>query len=566
MLIMSTSVLFSVDYTESDYHLSPLHSGQKSLHSYFNSLGIENVYQSTVCRENCTGDHCCYPVIKNGKNHVLYSYGSDDSVSTVASGRYKSGAYLLYEHSYRSGKKSYTDRYLIDANGKRYDVPRFNSANALSAIVSKKRDVMQVFEDGIYRNDTLIVSASGLERAQIRSNPRGDMAVVAVNDVGAVLVSNMKEFISANILLAKGGDRDGILSVYPKNSEQVYLAVYNNVNVYNKGLMGAVIDFKGGQSHSGWLCNSERENIGFDPQLYVNGDEVIISSYNSSTKEHVSQTVTLTQFNSIDLSAPKHTKGFENEPFLGFIVGAKLSQLSWIASSKVEPESTTYASVDYDIGDSLYKSIFFEGRISNVNLGVSYLKGEAQKKGGLTAKASEALNFLVDFNQLISPSTSLRVMLTDAEINGLATFNTDYNGLSLTPNGTQEAFSSKLTRFSVLAMMERGWYFGGEYANYITPSAVGFSNSSKNIDTVALDKEFEIQTYEFVFGYDEISYAKRYETDLARFYVQAMGGIGAAVYSLSSQTRSAVESSTAKSIKNSTYSIALDGSVDVVWM
>jgi len=559
----SVLLLFSSQTGPNRYVLGTLNEGSSSVQQYFDNIGIANVYVSSVCRDNCSGSGCCYPVIKNNQGQVLQRYGSQTHVSTIANGRYKSGAYLLYLYSYGSGDSYHSEHFLINQKGEHFNVPSYKSDNVLASIIDENRALFQVADDGLYRNGVRIAKSEALEQAVLQNNPQGDIAIVAINTNRVVLASDSVNWKNAGIVLAQHSDVKGILAAYPQTNKRYYISVYNRINLYNKGLMGAVIDFKDDSVSAGWLLNTSDENIGFDPELYLVEDSVVVSVYNSSTRQSNSLRLTQEEFASVGTTLPEHTIGFESEEFLGFVAGARLSQLSWIASSKVEPKSVNYGEVTYDIGDALYKTLYFEGKVGNINLALSYLRGEAQEKGGLTASASEALNFVVDFNQLFSPSSSLRVSFEDATINGVATFHTDFNSLSITPDGTQEAFSSKLTRFNVLNMLERGWFFGGAYTQYKTPSAVGFSNSSKNIEVVALDKEFEIESYEFVFGYDEISYASRYETDMSRFYVQAMGGIGASVFSLSSQTRQAVEARSGKSVENSTYSIALEGSVDV---
>ncbi len=563
LCLIVISTLSAVERSDSHHLIVPLVQGKKSVSSYFDSLGMDDVYTSSVCRKGCSGQHCCYPVIKNAKHQVLYRYGSGHSLTALASGRYDDVAYLLYRHSYSIGNDYYNKTYLVDAAGTRYIVPPFKRTSSLAIKISKDRHIVQVFSNGVYKDGRLQAGAKGLVSAKIANEPEGALAVVAVDDSRSVMVSNMSRWKYANIILSEHSDTGGILAVYPKDSDVLYLSVYNRINVYNKGLMGAVVDFKGDEVHSGWIANSAAANIGFDPEIYLDKDSVIVAGQNSSSREHVYLEIAEPLFQTIDTYTPQHIIGFENEPFMGFLAGIRLSKLSWVASSKVEPDSVKYAEVDYDIGDSLYKSLYLEGKIGSVDLAITYLRGEAQEKGGLTSKASKALDFVVDFNQLFSASSTLRVKLSDAKVNGVATFHTDFDGLSFTPNGTQKAFSSRLKRFSVLNMMERGWYFGGEYSSHITPSAVGFSNSSKSIERVALDDAFKIRTYEFVFGYDEISYARRYETDMSRFYIQAMGGVGVGVYTLSSQTRQDIEKSTAKKIDDSTYSFALDGSVDV---
>jgi len=209
--------------------------------------------------------------------------------------------------------------------------------------------------------------------------------------------------------------------------------------------------------------------------------------------------------------------------------------------------------------------MMFEGRIGDVQLALSYLKNEAKKEGGLVAKSSELLNFFVDFNGIFGSSSSLRLKAEEGNVNGVATFYDKGEGIqTVTADGTESEFEAKLTRFSALLMKERGMFYGLEYTDFTTPSTVGFSDSSKSIVVMGLDKAFKIDTYELVFGYDEIAYAKRYETNLNRFFFQAMGGVGAAVYKLSSDIKSQIKAKTpGKKIKDDTFSLAADLDLNV---
>ncbi|HIC12462.1 MAG TPA: hypothetical protein EYO75_03655 [Sulfurimonas sp.] len=72
--------------------------------------------------------------------------------------------------------------------------------------------------------------------------------------------------------------------------------------------------------------------------------------------------------------------------------------------------------------------------------------------------------------------------------------------------------------YGAYLMMERGMFIGLEHVDYTIPSAVGFSGENKSVLFYGMDPNFKIKTYSLVVGYDEISYAKRYEADLSCFY------------------------------------------------
>jgi len=384
-----------------------------------------------------------------------------------------------------------------------------------------------------------------------------------------IIVSNLSKWMSANIVLAKHGDRNGVLSVYPQDKNNVYMAVYKNVNIYNKGLMGAHVNFANEKVEKGWIFNSAERNVGFDPDIYVDKTTFHLGAQDSTNREDIHLIITKDDYAALGLADIQHIKGFESESKIDLLVGVGISQTNWMASSSIDDPSKdstiTYGEVKYDIGTSLYKSLYFEGRFDSVHLSVAYLQNEVEKIGGYTKQASRILNFLVDFDGLISDNSSLRLKVLKGKINGVATYidNNLGGGRDITQNGQTKEFSSELVTYGAYLMAERGMYMGLEYTNYTTPSAIGFSDSSKTIVAHGMDNNFKINYYSLVFGYDELSYAKRYEVDLSRFYIQALGGIGWADYSLSSQAQDWVKTNLPGKKINYTGSLVFNGELEL---
>jgi len=535
--------LYAEDTTNlEEFTLGKIVNGKVSKEAYFNRIGLPNVYVSSQCPKKGK----CWPVIRNTQGKVIKSYSTSDSVGTVSSGRYKGIAYLLYSYTYGPKKNRVTKYYLVDQNLKQYDVP--NGSGGLS-LISKDRDLISVSKFGVYKNGVQILNNEEIDVAAISNNPQGDIAIAAVLKVSdEIIVTNLSEWKSSNIVLSKHGDRKGIISVYPKDAYNVYAAVYKNVNIYNKGLMGAHVDFSANKLEKGWIFNSAERNVGWDPDMYINDSTLHIGTKDTTNRKPVHIIVTSKDYFALGEELPKHIEGFEQESEFDLLVGAGITQVSWLASSSIGDISSDsdleYGEVKYDIGKSLYKSIYFEGRYGSTHLSIAYLENEAEEIGGLATKASKILNFLVDFDGFIGDSTTLRLKSTKGNINGIATFVDNNTGSTKMLNnatiGTPTEFQSELVSYGAYLMMERGWYSGLEYTDYTTPSAVGFSDINKNVVLYGMDPNFEIKSYSLVFGYDEISYAKRYEVDLARFYFQGLGGIGWADYTLSSEAQQAV--------------------------
>lgn len=546
LLVFSTiTLLFS---SEDEFVVGNISSFETSKYSYFNSLNMPNVYVGTQCKDKCSGSGCCWSVIRNQSGKTIRTFSSKDSVGTIASGRYEDIAYLLYSRTYGSGKNRKTKYYLVDHKNREYDVP--SGSTGMTNIITKDRELVSIKSDGVYKNGVKVLSSDTIEVASISNNPQGDIAAIAVLDLSdEVIVTDLTKWINTNILLSVTGDKDGVLSVYPKNKKELYASVYKNVNIFNKGIVGSYVNFTNQEVREGWIFNSADRNIGFDPDMFLFEGNVYIGTQDSTNRKKVSVILSEHAYKTLDHKVPIHIDGFEYENVAELLVGVGLTQAYWRASSSIDGISNDsnmeYGEVKYDIGSSLYKSLYFEGRFNSTRLSVSYLQNKAEDVGGLTAKVSKIVNVLFDVNGLIGDSSSLRLKVTKGNINGISTFEDKKNGaesITTEPKDLKTEFESEVLTYGAYVMLERGYFGGLEYTNYTTPSAVGFSNSKKRIQYYGMDPNFEISTYSILFGYDEISYAKRYETNLSRFYLQGSGGIGWADYHLSSPIKKDVGS------------------------
>ena len=553
--------------TLDEHQFKPLRQGSYSKTYYFNELGLPNIYESIKTRPNCQ-ENCSYPVVLNAKNRVLKRYPSSYNITRVASGRYEGIAYLQYKLSYPCGDKTCSSRILMDNNGRTY-TPRSSIGGAKDALISKNRMLYEVAYNGLYKDARLILEApNDLEEAGLGNNPQGDIAVVAVDASGQVYGGSLDAWMRTDLLLADHGDRYGILDVYPQDSKTLYLTLYKYVNIYNKGLVAAKVDFAKNSTVSGWVFNSGSRNVGFDPEIYIDESNIYITATDSSHSSRKGMAIPKDTFDEIGAASnyPQGIIGYEQEELMTFLVGAGAAYYLWNAKTSVEKDSTDYAQMDYDISNSIYWSLYFEGRVGNVRLGLSYLKNEAEKIGGLAGTATKVFNLFFDYAGLFSDSSSIRVGVERAEVNGMATYSQkSTNGvISLEPSQSHE-FRAILTRYWAKLMMERGFFAALEYAAYTTPSAVGFSGQSKNMEYVTFDKKLKIEDYMLLVGYDELSYSRRYESDYAQFFLQGHVGLGFGNLNLSSETKSEVETALNKSVKGES-SFIFDAEVNVGYL
>ncbi len=558
-----------------EYMSSPVLKGSKTTHEYFNEIGIPNVSVGTKCPEK--GD--CWPVIQNQDGRVLKSFSAKHTVRKIASGRYRDYACILVEHNWKCGKEYCSETFIVDYGGRKtkffeeYD--KRVEGESLDKIVSRDGNLIILSSKGITElgKDGSIVrtvpSPMQLKQGILRNNPDGDIAVMAIGKNDEIFISNLKAWTSTNFILSERGDRKGILGAYP-DADVIYCVVYKYVNEYNKGLHTITAEFDGTKFtvNKGLLFNSEDRNVGFDPDVHTEGNNVIIGAKDSSNNKLVHFNLPKGEISEIRDVKPLHTVGFEKEKSLAFLGGGGVSYISWVADSQVEKGDVTYMDVDYDISGSLFWLGQFEGRFGKTHIAVNYLRNQAEsyigKKGGeLTKRASQFLLGKIDFHGLLPKPSSLRLVIEKSEINGVAKWKRN----ETFPAEDDEEFSTEYYRFAGLLTRERGLYGGLEYVKYQMPSAVGFSDSSKSIVYTAFDKELEINKISLLFGYDMLAYAKRYETDYSKFYFAGNIGFGLGWLSISDEIRREAKEDTKKEDIDTPLFVALDGTLEAgyIW-
>ena len=233
--------LFADETKEGEYSISGLKNHGPNVESYYDSLGIPDLYVSSECRKNCK-KNCCYNVFRDLSGKIKKSFSTNDSIRTMAKSRYEGKSYLLYAHTYGPKKDRKTKVVLVDNRLKHY--PTLGATSAYDLEVSKDAKIIAVRRSGIYVSGERILEKMNFESGRIKNDHLGNIGVVAVDDDSrSVYVSNLKEMKYANITLASRSDKNGVLAVYP-SADSVYAVAYNLINIYNKGLMGAKVDFK----------------------------------------------------------------------------------------------------------------------------------------------------------------------------------------------------------------------------------------------------------------------------------------------------------------------------------
>lgn len=568
--LITLSVLFVFSYASSnldEYYISHIQDGATSMDQYYNSLDVPDLYISRDCKKLSTKKSLCYDIFMDQKHHIKKKFYHEDEIIEIARSRYKDKSFLLYKHVYSKQSRKKARYFLIDNKLQRYKTPNYIKS-MINIQISKNGDIIGVREDGIYKNNNLLLQTPNFETAVIQNNLHGDIAVAGIaTGTREIFVSNLKNIKSTGIFLATRSDKENILSVYPKNNSTIFMVAYNLINIYNKGLIGAKVDFNNDNVESGWIYNYEKQNIGFYPHIYLNSKGLYISVQNSSLDKKVHFLITKKEYAQIGKSYPIR-EGLESESYIGFNIGAGLSYLAWEASSSVsDNDNNTYADASYDISDTLYKKIWLQGRVGDTQLALSYMQNEAQKNNNFVKDASKLFTFFVDINNFISKSTTLRISYEKAKVNGIVIFDDkNYAGKNITSDITSTTFNTKFQKISALAMMEKGFYAGVEYSKYNTPSAIGFQNNFSDIEYYGLDSGFKLKTFEILAGYDTASYAKRYETNYSKFYFQGMADIGLSINDISNNFKNLIEQDSTKSIKNNKLSFSIGGELQAGYL
>ena len=122
----------------------------------FQQAWVPDVRVSSRTRPHCKED-CTYPVIENREGRVLKRYDSDETLHTIAKGRYSTIAYLQYEHDYPCSDKTCSETIFIDHQGRRS--PSRSTPYGFSKLISKDKKIYSITSSGIYANTRLILAS-----------------------------------------------------------------------------------------------------------------------------------------------------------------------------------------------------------------------------------------------------------------------------------------------------------------------------------------------------------------------------------------------------------------------
>ncbi|KAB2826175.1 hypothetical protein [Aliivibrio finisterrensis] len=350
-------------------------------------------------------------------------------------------------------------------------------------------------------------------------------------------------------------DRRNIIATYPINRSRGLVTMYEYVNPFNKGLN--LYYFEGDKSARRIVSNSEEGNFGFNPEVFVYGNQYAITA--EDPKENKRHTYLV---NPDEMSKPEtYVNDMSTKSKVDFLAGYGLMYNNWEATQSIGDDVET----DYNINASFLHTVYLQARLMDTQASLKYLTNQAE--GATDGKNSEAVSMLtglVDFNSFFEGADTLRLKMDWTKTDGTATFKSSNSSYCLAEGcSVKKGFSTEYKSIETLVLSEGGMYMGFSYSNYAMPSAVGFQRNedSSSLLGVAFDEDFEQTRYMFVIGRDEAAYGARYETNYNRFYLTPKLGIGVAQYDISSAAEKIARNGESGSITG-TYGLAITGGLD----
>lgn len=555
MLLTFAPISFSYELT-TQHHSAVSESNFRTQ----NGAPLISEFTSDNCESNCS----VYVKIDNKTfrfNHTAY---------IVSTARYSNKSFAVVSQSQIDGNgelvSSQNEYYFIDGQKKikRVDNPLCSSAIS-SSITSDGRWVCLGHTSiEIHSNTTSIKYKlpTNAKLGIINNNLDGELAVAIVSiatkqlyyaNLRAIEAQGDTAWQATPIFLHNRSDLRNIIATYPTGNDSGVVALYEYINVFNKGVNLYKFDHSGVNYRV--VTNNEVDNWGQSPQVFKAADQYIItaqSKFNSNRKSY-----------SVNESEMSHQETYVNNHSdtsqFDFLAGYGIQYNNWEAWQSVGD----YVKTEYVIESSLLHSVYMQARMRDTQLSLEYLKNIAEEKSD--DDVGESIDFLtglVDFNAFFSGADTLRLKVDWLKSSGTATYKAssrDYcvEGLCQISKG----FSSEYIAVDTLVFSEGGSFIGLSFSNYAIPSAIGLQTATESMRGITFDEHYEQNKLMFVAGKDAAAYAARYELDYSAFYFLPIVGIGAVQHKISDD---AIERALDGSNKDviGEFALALTGTLD----
>ncbi|MCV6607879.1 MAG: hypothetical protein OIF32_06685 [Campylobacterales bacterium] len=536
IFLLFVSQVFSVE----EYSIVPSHLGKNDRNYYLKKEKAPDLkaYKNQILDGNgkvlrsYKGQNTALSVTTRYQNLTL-SYYRTYYIRTYADGKGRVSTYTVNTGNYM------TDNFGNDYSGK-YRVSRAKG-DVFEQQIGKDGTFYQIAEEGIYHNRSFFPSFKKLEDGKFGFDLNGNFAGIGRDEDGNVYIWDTKQWIKTSFVLNKYGDKENILGVYPdKQNNKIYYVVYQYIDSYNKGIIFGQYDLETKKDTYGWIINSEERNVGFSPSIFLTKNWIVVNGEDSSNEKYVHFLLPRDgSYEASLLKEPPHLKGRNKKKDLDFLVGLGTSTLYW----------TPYTDDDisYDISKSLYTKQYMQGRYKDYKIAISYLKNEAESQGGLTKKASDFLDLLVDVNDVFAPETTLQIYRESGNINGVA------KGKG---GAINKEFSSKIMRIGFKNIKERGKYWGVDYSTYKIPTISHFTNDYTSYS--AYDPSTTFKKISALWGRDTIAHIQRYENSFSKPFFDWMVGIGYSSIDFSQETKKQIEADSNEDFPSRANALVLD--------
>ncbi|WP_117233852.1 hypothetical protein [Vibrio maerlii] len=561
LLIGIAALIAAVSVCAEQYEISPKLETSYSEQEFRNN---KKAPQARFFKEkDCSGENCSHLNLGNGS----FSYGTDAKL--IASARYQDRSYGVVEQSYRKsdGSKSWT-RYEYHFANNRHSTKRVHRGRlcdkALATGISIDGRLICVNSEEIEihnASDTKTIPLPfDATIAEVNNNLAGTLAialvdieqrVVAYTTLYALENEAEDKWTTAHTLLHSRSDLRDVLAVYPVNRKTGAVALYEFVNVFNRGVN--LYEFSDDRSSYRVITNGDEQNWGANVEVFHDHGVYTLTAKSADSDTWFTYAVDRSEMTKVET----YVNDNDTATVAEFMGGYGLQYNSWESWQSVGDDISTRYSID----NSLMHSLYVQGRIKDTQLSVKYLT-TALEDSDAPDGSVDILTGLVDFNGFFKGADTLRLTFDWNKTNGTATYKSKKPQYCIEGQCKfSQDFESKYMSIGTLLFSERGQYIGFNYTNYSLPSTLGLE-SSRGIEGVAFDEDYEQTNYMFVIGRDAAAYAARYELDYQGFYALPHFGIGVAHLDFSDKAKAQARNGDDRKIFGD-YTLALSGTLDL---
>ncbi|RXJ74927.1 hypothetical protein CS022_01715 [Veronia nyctiphanis] len=274
-------------------------------------------------------------------NHK-YTYSTDSSL--VSQSRYRRDSWALVQESYQGADNHVVNFWMVNAVSQSRWASIGECASAKTIAIDKSGRLICVDGSKLH-----IVSKDDAEEielpvepiiASLNNNLDGELAIALIDKQTMELqVSTLSRLVrdpdtawqSVQTKLHLRSDFDDTLVVFPENDETIAVASYEYVNVFNKGLATYLFTY-GKAPTRRVVANSFKRNYGFNPDLYLEDGDLIVSAFDSTQGERYGYQIAVDE-----LYEPEPFQSFFSSPArVDLLAGYGVMSANWLVNQEVD--------------------------------------------------------------------------------------------------------------------------------------------------------------------------------------------------------------------------------------